>query len=285
MKPKARSTLLSLLILLTGCASTSTPIQYDNSHSRAHNIAHAGGLYQTEDKVIPMKDFEAFKLAKAAVGNTLLLTPSVGAGLELSEGLSLGLLTSLLEQPDTASRNSIIAWMPIQEATSARDAQQKLLYHFNAAIETVLQEQSINYERTNGNSEQKIEFYFHSADYQCPKYQAGMTNQDLCYITAEVFEPRRTMSPSFVNDGQESFAFESNHNVYYQRFRISPGKNSDIPSDELYAAISNKLPDWIFIYIAKGKIHFGKETIIAPYLLESGKPLLFVVSEEKDSES
>jgi len=65
MKPMARFTQLSLLILLTGCASTSTPIQYDNSHSSAHNIAHADGLYQTEDKVIPMKDFEAFKLVKA----------------------------------------------------------------------------------------------------------------------------------------------------------------------------------------------------------------------------
>ncbi|MEX9754917.1 hypothetical protein AB7W88_08975 [Providencia vermicola] len=43
------------------------------SQSRAHNIAHAGGLYQTEDKVIPMRDFEAFKLAKDAAGNTLLL--------------------------------------------------------------------------------------------------------------------------------------------------------------------------------------------------------------------
>lgn len=213
MKPKARFTQLSLLILLTGCASTSSPIQYDNSQSRAHNIAHAGGLYQTEDKVIPMRDFEAFKLAKAAAGNTLLLTYSVGVGLELSEGLDLSLLTSLLEQPDTASRNSIIAWMPIQESTSARDAQQKLIYHFNAAIETVLQEQSIHYKRTNGNSEQKIEFCFHSADYQCPKYQAGMTNQDLCYITAEVFEPRRTMSPSFVNDGQESYAFESHSSI------------------------------------------------------------------------
>ncbi|MCG6216090.1 hypothetical protein K6U30_07265 [Vibrio furnissii] len=154
MKPKARFTQSSLQILLTGCASTSTPIQYDNSHSSAH----AGGLYQTEDKVIPKRDFEAFKLAKAAAGNTLLLTSSVGVGLELSEGLGLGLLTSLLEQPDTASRNSIIAWMPIQEAISARDAQQKLLYHFNTAIETVLQEQSIHYERTNGNSGQKIEF-------------------------------------------------------------------------------------------------------------------------------
>ncbi len=81
------------------------------------------------------------------------------------------------------------------------------------SYETVLQEQSIHYERTNGNSEQKIEFCFHSADYQCPKYQAGMTNQDLCYITAEVFEPRRTMSPSFVNDGQESYAFESHSSI------------------------------------------------------------------------
>lgn len=34
-----------------------------------------------------------------------------------------------------------------------------------------------------------------------------------------------------------------------------------------------------------GKIHFGKETITAPSPLESGKPLLFVVTEEKDRES
>lgn len=103
MKPKARFTPLSLLILLTGCASTSTPIQYDNSHSRAHNIAHAGGLYQTEDKVIPMKDFEAFKLAKTAAGNTLLFTSSVGAGLELNEGLGLGhCWSSLIPLHETA---------------------------------------------------------------------------------------------------------------------------------------------------------------------------------------
>ncbi len=162
----------------------------DESHSRAYNIAQAGGLYDVSDKYVPRENYESLQFAGSAATNSLLFTSSFGANLDLTSGLGLGLVTSLLEQPDTASRNSVIAWMPKSEASSTKNAQEKLLSEMKTTIESTLEEMGLEYEATNGNSERKVEFYFHSEEYGCPIYKPGMTNVDLCYIATEVFEPR-----------------------------------------------------------------------------------------------
>ncbi|NMS37377.1 hypothetical protein HKA98_00960, partial [Vibrio parahaemolyticus] len=109
------------------CATTSTPATYDNTHSRAFNIAQAGGLYEVKDRIVSRAEYESLEFTGNTATNTLLFTSSLGANMDLSSGLGLGLLTSVLEQPGTASRNSIIAWMPQNEANSAKEAQAKLV--------------------------------------------------------------------------------------------------------------------------------------------------------------
>ena len=264
-------------VIMTGCASTSQPVSYDESHSRAYNIAQAGGLYDVSDKYVPRENYESLQFAGSAATNSLLFTSSFGANLDLTSGLGLGLVTSFLEQPDTASRNSVIAWMPKSEASSTKNAQEKLLSEMKTAIESTLEEMGLEYEATNGNSERKVEFYFHSEEYGCPIYKPGMTNVDLCYIATEVFEPREAKAPSFVGvDEIDSYAFESNHSVYYNRFRVTPGKGSHVPSDKIYSLVSGKLPSWAYVYVASGNIQVGESKFKTPYLLDNSEPLLFI---------
>ncbi|NOH29422.1 hypothetical protein [Vibrio mediterranei] len=270
------TTLMSACMVLVGCATTSNPSVYDEGHSKAFNIAQAGGLYEVKDHIIPREKYESLKLTTSTATNTLLFNSSLGANMDLSAGLGLGLLTSVLEQPGTASRNSIIAWMPQNEANSAKEAQAKLVKNMKDAMESTLKEMGLAYEATNGNSDRKVEFYFHSTDFGCPEYQQGMTNKDLYYIATEIFEPRKAASPSFVSSAQNSYAFESNHKVYYHRVRVTPGHDSDVPTDQMYAAVSSKLPEWVYLYIASGQIKINDTTVTTPYLLEQGKAHLFI---------
>ncbi|MDC4169447.1 hypothetical protein LDP52_11970 [Photobacterium damselae] len=270
------TTLMSACIVLVGCATTSNPSVYDEGHSKAFNIAQAGGLYEVNDHIIPREEYESLKLTTSTATNTLLINSSLGANMDLSSGLGLGLLTSVLEQPGTASRNSIIAWMPQNEANSAKEAQAKRVKKMKDAMESTLKEMGLAYKVTNGNSDRKVEFYFHSTDFGCPEYQQGMTNKDLCYIATEIFEPRKAASPSFVSSAQNSYAFESNHKVYNHRFRVTPGRDSDVPTDQMYAAVSSKLPEWVYLYIASGQIKINDTTVTTPYLLEQGKAHLFI---------
>ncbi|MDW1980918.1 hypothetical protein [Vibrio sp. Vb0304] len=274
------TTLMSACIVLVGCATTSNPSVYDEGHSKAFNIAQAGGLYGVKDHIIPREEYESLKLTTSTAINTQLFTSSLGANMDLSSGLGLGLLTSVLEQPGTASRNSIIAWMPQNEANSAKEAQAKLVKKMKDAMESTLKEMGLAYEATSGNSDRKVEFYFHSTDFGCPEYQQGMTNQDLCYIATEIFEPRETIAPSFTSSAQKTYAFESNHKVYYHRFRITPGRDSNVPTDQMYASISSQLPQWVYLYISSGHIQIEDTTVKAPYLLERGKAHLFIHPEK-----
>ena len=267
-------------ILMTGCATTSTPATYDNTHSRAFNIAQAGGLYEVKDRPVPRSEYESLKFTGNTATNTLLFTSSLGANMDLGAVLGRGLLTSVLDQPGTASRNSVVAWVPQSQAATSEEAQANLVKLMKVAMEDTLKEMGLNYEVTNGNSERKVEFYFHNEEFGCPEYQQGMTNKDLCYIATEIFEPRKAVSPSFVSSAQNSYAFESNHKVYYHRFRVTPGRDSNVPTDQMYAAVSSKLPEWVYLYIASGQIKINDTTVTTPYLLEQGKAHLFIHPEE-----
>ncbi|EGQ8902390.1 hypothetical protein JKP10_18080 [Vibrio vulnificus] len=274
------TTLMSACIVLVGCATTSTPATYDNTHSRAFNIAQAGGLYEVKDRIVPRAEYESLEFTGNTATNTLLFTSSLGANIDLGAGLGVGLLTSVLEQPGTASRNSVVAWMPESEAATSEEAQARLVSQMKVAMENTLKEMGLSYEVTNGNSERKVEFYFHNEEFGCPEYQQGMTNKELCYIATEIFEPRKAASPSFVSSAQNSYAFESNHKVYYHRFRVTPGRDSNVPTDQMYAAVSSKLPEWVYLYIASGQIKINDTTVTTPYLLEQGKAHLFIHPEE-----
>lgn len=271
---------IATCLTITGCASTSEPVVYDSSHSRAYNIAQAGGLYDVKDKKIPRAAYESLSLVGDATTNTLLFTSSAGLGLSLSKGLGFGLLSALIENPDPAQRNSIVAWMPQSEAESPVQAQKLLLEQVTRAMSETLDEIGADYEKTSATNEETTEFYFFSDDLGCPKYEQGMTSRDLCYMRAQIIEPYVHVSPEFVQSSTQAYTFSSNHKYRYHRFKVTSGKTANLPLEQIYASVSKKLPEWAYLYIASGNLQFGEQKVTAPYLLEQGQPHLFIIPDK-----
>ncbi|HEM6843088.1 TPA: hypothetical protein U2I35_003746 [Providencia stuartii] len=267
-------------LAITGCASTSEPVVYDSSHSRAYNIAQAGGLYDVTDKKVLRADYESLSFAGNAAANTLLFTSSAGLGMSLSEGFGIGLLTAALDNPDPAMRNSIMAWMPQSVAESTEQAQKLLLEQVTQAMSVTLKELSVGFEKTSATDDETIEFYFYSDELGCPQYEQGMTNRDLCYMRAQIIEPYLHISPDFVESSTQAYTFSSNHKYRYNRFKVTPGKTATLPLEQIYASVSKKLPEWVYLYIASGNLQFGEQSVTAPYLLEQGQPHLFITQDD-----
>ncbi|ELA4930585.1 hypothetical protein RFS42_002326 [Vibrio vulnificus] len=267
-------------LAMIGCASTSEPVVYDISHSRAYSIAQAGGLYDVKDKKVPRADYESLSFAGDAAANTLLFTSSAGLGMSLSEGFGVGLLAAVLENPDPSQRNSIMAWMPQADAESTEQAQKLLLEQVTQAMSATLKELSVGYEKTSATDDETTEFYFYSDELGCPQYEQGMTNRDLCYMRAQIIEPYLQISPDFVESSTQAYTFSSNHKYRYNRFKVTPGKTATLPLDQIYASVSKKLPEWVYLYITSGNLQFGEQSVTAPYLLEQGQPNLFIIPDE-----
>lgn len=271
---------IAISLVITGCASTSEPVVYDSSHSRAYNIAQAGGLYDVKDKKVPRADYESLSFAGDATANTLLFTSSAGLGMSLSEGFGIGLLTAALDNPDPAQRNSIMAWMPQPDAESSEQAQKLLIEQVTQAMSETLDELGAGYEKTSATDDEITEFYFYNDELGCPKYEQGMTNRDLCYMRAQIIEPYLHVSPEFVESSTQAYTFSSNHKYRYHRFRVTAGKTATLPLEQIYASVSKKLPEWVYLYIASGNLQFGEQSVTVPYLLEQGKPHLFITQDD-----
>src|SRR5437879_1052107 len=119
--------LLVLSLGVGGCATT-TPTVYKSHHSRAYNIAQAGGLSRTEDLAVPERDYHSLtKFSLATAGNTLLFSASPGLGLASLPALGLGLLTATIQPAGNAERDSIFGWLPAQKAGDQASAQKIFL--------------------------------------------------------------------------------------------------------------------------------------------------------------
>lgn len=267
---------------LTGCASMSAPYEYQESHSEAYNIARAGGLIQDiEDTEVPANKIGSITESMANVG-------FVGAGymkpqLGMTSWQTMGVnALSILSEPDShGARNSMIAWMPVDEADSTQAAQQEFLSHVKVAASDALTDMGATHE-TIYNRNGTVVIHFINDDWQCPAYEKGVTDlEDLCRVRFKVYEPRTAPAPTFIadtNTADERYVFSSGHGRKYHRLNLLVSDNSSVPESELYANISKSMPDWSYLYLAPGKVKTGEgEVVEYPYVLNQGEAKLFLV--------
>lgn len=279
MNHKLIPSLITVALLATGCASTSEPLSYNDKKSRALNIAQAGGIYDASDRIVPRANYENLQLAGNTLSNTLLFTSSAGAGLNLSEGFGVGLALYLLENPTPANRNSIIAWMPQNEANSEKEAAEKLRQVFTKAIEKSLDELGANHVKSPGNKDEIVEIRFDSEALGCPDYEKNQELhwKELCFVQAQIIEPRTpSLTPSFVSSEATSYRFNSKDKYRFHRFNVLVPEHAKEIQEPLARAISSHLPQWAYIYIARGQVQLNEQIVTVPYLLEQGTPHLFI---------
>ncbi|MBE4578250.1 hypothetical protein BOO30_11025 [Vibrio navarrensis] len=271
-------------LIMTGCASTSQPVSYDESHSRAYNIAQAGGLYEVKDKYVPRENYESLQFIGDSATNALLFNSSIGTGLDLTTSLGLGVLMSAIELPGNSSRDSFIAWMPVEEAQTREEARDLLMNEYQKSIKSVFSDIKAQYgvirELDKLFDARVSQYYFYSDELNCPKFDEREPNKKLCSVGIAAFLPVVKESPMFVLNGDRSYAFLSNSKSDYNRINIYLPEDSKIKKDDLLSLISEKLPYKSYIYVSSGELAFGESKVKANYLLDNGEPLLFIHPEK-----
>lgn len=280
-----KRTLMTMLALyvaaLCGCTSTHyEPPTYDSKHSRAYNIAEAGGLVTgiqdatvPRDKLERLTDTKTFGTAYALSG---YISPQFG--MTSWQGGLLNLANWAIGPKLHGARSSLIAWMPVNEAVSPTEAQAKMLSHVKVAIESALSgldaDFSLVYEK-NGS----VVYHFYKNEWACPTWVNDQSDiDDMCSIEVKMIEPLTGTAPGFISGVKGSvYAFTSGHETQYNKIVVTDGVASHTPQKTIYTALSKQLPDGVYLYLAPKTVKLQNGDKVAfPYLLEKGHPEFFV---------
>lgn len=243
MKKTLITTVALAVATLSGCASTSSnyePSAYKTNHSRAYNIAEAGGLI-----------------------TGIYMSPQLG--MTDWQGGLVNLANWAIGPKQHGARNSLVAWMPANEADSPASAQAKFLSHVKVSIESALTDLGANFTLLY-DKDGRLTYQFYKNEWGCPTWVNGQSKvADMCSVKVKIVEPRIGAAPDFVSGVQgTAYAFTSGH----------------APQQAIYAAISKQLPAWAYLYLAPKSVELDNgEKVAFPYLLDQGKAELFVYPE------
>ncbi len=287
MKSLGTGIALAASIILSGCGAMEyKPLEYNESHSRAYNIARAGGLVTGISDATARRDKTGNLTSNAAFGSAYTAA-GFGAGVTGINGLAGGAINFLnwVSTPDSeGERNSIIAWMPADQAATPDEAKAKMVSSVTGAIEQGLGALGAKSEFILREDDWLI-FNVLNDEWGCNAVWVNGRSKsaDRCLIAFRIRSPWDSgTAPSFIYGASGSvYAFTSGGSSGYSTIRISrEGENRQMPQDRIYTEISKSLPSWAYIYLAPKKVELASgENVPYLVLLENGHPEFFVYPE------
>lgn len=194
MKKALITTVALAVAALSGCASTSSyePTAYKTNHSRAYNIAEAGGLVTgIQDASVPRDKLERLTDTKT-FGAAYVLSGYMSPQLGMTDwqGGLVNLANWAIGPKQHGARNSLIAWMPANEAVSPADAQAKFLSHVKVSIESALTDLGANFTLLY-DKDGRLTYQFYKNEWGCPTWVNGQSKvADMCSVKVKIVEPR-----------------------------------------------------------------------------------------------
>lgn len=277
--------------LASGCAMSPNSYQYKADHSRAYNLAQAGGLQEAKDYDVPndQKDSLTSK-GLDATSNAVLFNSGSGFGLDWGQSLGLGLLTSAFAPKGGMERDSVFGWISESQASDKRKAWEMMSSTLLDGIEKSLQQANVKYVVDNKNKLQSLplmsEYILSSVrivapEYGCPDWEAAGGNYDkTCNISTIVHAPAENIQkiPDFVAMGKKGYSFNAGNKADYSHIEVNIPTGSNLDKNQLLAGISQKLPSWAFVFVASQKMDSSGYT--APVILTAGKPEFFITPDK-----
>jgi len=227
-------------------------------------------------------------------------------GLNL-DSLGVGIAMSILSPHSNAARNSIFGWIP---AELVGDQNAHEFYHgkIDEAVHKALQKDLETNVRVHNKAkyrkhesallgewsvkELNSAYFFANDDLGCPETESAVTKEDWLKRCLIGFSSFRDPDRESINASEElqshSIPFKNVHaftaetGYTYTRLYFNRPETSRLNELELIQAISNRLPDFMFIYAAPKKVTVANdEKLQFPILFRSGKPMFFVASESE----
>lgn len=300
LKTQALATLATLaaIALLAGCAS-STPKPYANNPklSEALNLAEAAGIYG-------LKDIPADKAYRAKGSGTGIAGAAVVGALDAGSPLPgfsalgggvMGFLSMAIPPPPGPGEASqIVAFVPKSIAPDMDAASKTTAGALNAAIEAAMKEVALPAPFRYGEMELTSapnKYGFRSSLVAIHGMDCGI-GETKCAMDFYVPVRERTGSAtkSFgIREGfaPQAFGGEPAWSVVGGIFLSNTSNLGHywekplLPEMEFYQKVSERLPPWMYLYIAPGHTSYRREDgtyawFPAPAILRQGKILLFV---------
>ena len=240
-------------MLFAGCASAPKPMAYDNSHSKAWNIATAAGLENIKDyePTTDHTDRNAAALGGAYIGASQI----PGVSFSMTD-IGVGMLSSMLAsgtKPQEAVDQMFI-WMPAKMANNPEFARLLAANMVSKAIEKVSGEFLTGKVITNKYGPYGDTIFVH----------VNNDSNDKSYAYSSIHTPLNGYSPLWVGNYKAwKFGLEGKSGT-----RIGLIDIKSITKYKFSLAVSKELPGYFYIYLAPTTKH-------GPLILNQGKVLTF----------
>lgn len=274
-------------LLLTACALKSGA-PYNDKWSKAKNLTHAAGLdRKIYDQQLPASAYnKEGKLLDYKLGNVSHPAYGSASGTTGVNILPYGPFEDFYRGwtiPGASHHNEhrLFAWMPKEMADSEASAQYKMEKLLARASLTILEEMGYRHKPAKTRFKHAgvafQQWYIGRPDGNC-----SLTKRN-CLLSIYTPEPvGKAYAPSFSFYSVASepvWFFEGGSDSRYPRVILAEGTGKESISENIfYQKLSARLPGWIYFYMAPNEVGIGEnnQTIAYPYMLEKGKPLLFV---------
>ncbi|WHQ45857.1 hypothetical protein [Alcaligenes faecalis] len=271
--------------LLTGCATSKQPRPNDPNHSRALNIALAADLRDIKDTKVSSSQYQSMQRGNVVfdAGWTWANYVNPAPGFTSGFGLGLGVASILFPQKSAAASNSLMAWIPADQALGKADAKEKILKAGTEAIENALER--LNF-RIRDKARQEHPHLGSAVGYVIEDPNGGCGSGE----EGELASCAIVLAIDHIDEGYSPVALTGQSYPAYVLNSSSPGKRSilNIRSEpesklnqvDLYLEISKEMPDWMAVYVAPKRAldGEGKENPM-PFIALQGKIELFVLPE------
>lgn len=285
-----RYLLVVATVLMTGCAFKfhKTDSFYNEEWSKAKNMVHTAGMHkQVHDQQLPAGAYDKEgNLQDHKLGN--ISHPAYGSGSGIA-GVNVQPYGAFerfywgwsVPGASHYSAHRLFAWMPDEMAKDEGKAREKMEIMLSRASLAILEEMGYKNQAVKKpyelNGLHFKQWYLEQPGGTCSFARLN------CILSIYVPEPVPVNQAPFFSyysiAGQPSWFFASRDTDTYPRLAITQGEGlKSISENVFYQKLSARLPGWVYFYLAPDEVGTGDNngTVAYPYVLEKGKPLLFI---------
>lgn len=278
---------LIITALLTGCISPQKSF-YNDQWSKAKNLTHAAGLdQQIYDQQLPASAYnEEGQLLDYKLGNVSHPAYGSASGVVGVSVLPSGPFESFywgwtIPGISHHKEHRLFGWMPKDMASNTSNARASMEIMLSRASLAILKEMGYRHEEApNAYQHEGIQFKQWFLGQEGGHCSIKRKNCVLSLYIPDPYGLGEAPSFSFYSIASEpAWFFAADDDSTYPRLVIAEGEGrKSIEQSVFYQKLSARLPGWVYFYMPPNEIGTGENnrTVAYPYVLEKGKPLLFI---------
>lgn len=288
-----RALSLISILLLGGCMASYNKPYYKDQWSKAKNLGYAAGMEEKlYDQELPKTAYDKNGKLLEDKLDSIFHHAYGSSGKATDDNISKATDDNIspfdrfywgwtIPGVSHHHEHRVFAWMPLNMASDIVSAKHVMESMLSRASLSILKEMNYSYQAIKNPFMHKgIKFkqwYLGHKDGSCSLQKMN------CVLSIYVAEPTGPcLAPYFAFKniaGEASWFFAAKDNSTFPRLILAEGDGTkSINANTFYQKLSARLPGWLYFYIAPNQAGIGdnNRTVPYPYVLEKGKPLLFI---------